>query len=229
MRAAGIVLLAVAAVLPARPALARALVGALGGGFLVRAVWTTGFDQGGGRLVYGLVLVALAGLAAWLIPQAPSQPSGWRPIATLMAGAAVYACLPETDQFREVMVVLVAAVLVEIAGLVVLPPAAATASWALVAWAAVYGATGRISALVGGLFALLVPIVASAAAVRRANGWVGTAVAAVWSLTALVVARTGGVSASGRDALVAAAVGLAVAAGVSALVWRWNPPAPLDE
>ncbi len=46
MRAAALVLLAVAAVVP-RPG--RGVLGVLAAGFLLRAVWTSGFDQGGSR------------------------------------------------------------------------------------------------------------------------------------------------------------------------------------
>lgn len=143
------------------------------------------------------------------------------------AAAAAYACVPETDQFHELWVVLLAGLATETLGVARLPPAVFTAGWGLVAWAAIYGATGWPSAAVGGLTALLVPLAAAVAAQRR-GGWAGVAVCAVWTVAAMVVARTGGISESWRTALVAAAAGVAGAVAIS--VWiassrRW-PAAP---
>jgi len=98
-----------------------------------------------------------------------------------------------------------------------LPPAAYTAAWGLVAWSALFGATGRPSAVIGGLFALLAPIAAAALARRgeAVSVWVG----ATWAVTALVVARTGGIAPTTAPAVRAALVGGLAAAGISAVLW----------
>ncbi len=61
------------------------------------------------------------------------------------------------------------------------------------------------------------------------RGWLGLAVGSVWVVAGLVVARTGGIATELRPALVAAAVGVVPALGVSAMLWRHWPTAPVAE
>jgi len=292
VRAFGLVLLAFAAVWPARWVAVRVALGAAGGGFLVASAWPASFGSHA-NLWAVPVAVALAAVAVVLLPALPSSvhraaaipdstavaapdsaptvhpsasaPSEWAlatrgasthsdgpvalaPVAwhshwwrgtrmgwgwgwrwALLAGsaAAVYGCVPETDQMREVGVVVVAGAVVEVVRRLPLPAPALVGAWGLVAWSALYGATGRPSALIGGLFALVAPVAAGLAARR---GFVAAfRVGGVWAVAALVVARTGGIEPTTRPAVVAALVGALVAAAVSALVWRRSPSVRCDD
>ena len=124
---------------------------------------------------------------------------------------AVYGCVPETDQMREVAVVVCAGWLVEAVRRRPLPNPALLAASGLVAWSALYGATGRPSALVGGLFAL-VPLIAVACVPRRRK-WLPWLVGIVWAGAAVGVARTGGIATE-----LSTAVAWAAAFGGGALV-----------
>ena len=99
-----------------------------------------------------------------------------------------------------------------------IPTPALLATTGLVMWSALYGATGRPSALVGGLFALLAPIAVALVPARRQ--WVPWAVGLVWSGAAVAVARTGGIatnlSSALRWAAAMAAVGIAASAALLA-------------
>lgn len=233
MRALALVLLAAAPLVRWRWA-----VGALAGAVLAHDVWA----QIGRRYVWAGALVVAAGAAAWALPRTPVEPlrrwAGWRWVALLGAAAAAYACVPETDQFREVAVVLAAGAVAEAwlvgIGRPALPPSAHLAAWGLVAWAATFGASGRQSAVVGGLFALLAPVAAGVVA-RRAGSVDSVApagapagllllpplVAAVWVVAGVAVARTGGIDPATGPAVVAAGVAAAVALLISAALWRF--------
>lgn len=101
--------------------------------------------------------------------------------------AAVYGCVPETDQLKGVGLLVVGVLLLEQVAARRLPLGWHAIVTATIFWAAVYGATGRGSAVVGGLFAIW-PI-ALVAITRRGTPFVSAAgVAAAW-----LVARTGGI------------------------------------
>jgi len=229
VRAVGIVLLALAAVWPARVRVARVVLGAVGGAFLVASAWHASFGAGRNRWAV-VVAVAMGSVAVTALP-ALAPVVRWRGVGwlgwrwALLAGAAVavYGCVPETDQMREVGVVVVAGVAVEWLRRTPLPAPAVVAAWGLVAWSVLYGATGRPSALVGGLFALVAPLAAGLAARRGAA--VALVIGGVWSVAAVVVARTGGIEPTLHPAVVAAVSAAVIAGAVSAVVWRrWPSP-----
>ncbi|MDO8392279.1 MAG: hypothetical protein Q7V57_17535 [Actinomycetota bacterium] len=215
MRAAALALLALATVWP-RWWPVRWAMAAVAGGLLVASVWDVsfvGWDVGWAAPVAVCAAVALW----WAVPKAHERlavPGGawW---VLLGSAAAVYACVPETDQMREVAVVLIAGGAAEVLLRRRLPAPALVAAAALVEWAALFGATGRDRALVGGLFALS-PLIA-VGLVRGGSRWRGVGVAVVWVAAALVMARTGGVADSLSPAVVSVAA-CAATAGLATLV-----------
>lgn len=228
MRPLALVLLALAACWPSRVAPLRWVLGAAGGVSLVASAWQATFEHRSN----GWAAVATVVLAAGAVAALPALPAtarlagvrwhGWRWLMLAGAAAGVYGCVPETDQMRDVAVVVIAGAVVEVVRRAPLPAAAYTAAWGLVAWSALYGATGRPSAIIGGLFALLAPL-AAAAATRRGDV-TSVLVGAVWGVTALVVARTGGIATTTRPAVQAAVAGSAVAAVLSAVLWVRGRP-----
>ena len=163
------------------------------------------------------VLVAVAGW--WAAPRAHASLVQLGGAWWMLMGSAiaVYACVPETDQMREVGVVVAAGGLAEVLLHRRLPTPALVAAMAFVEWSALYGATGQARALAGGLFALApLPAVAAVARLlesRAAPSWLFPAVGGVWVGGAVVMARTGGIATSLTPATEAAA-----ACGVAAVV-----------
>jgi len=227
MRAVGIALLALAAVWPARPRVLRLVGAAAGGAALLAATWQASFEARSNDWAVPATVVLAMG-AAWFLPQLDARRGwrlGWRWALLIGGAAAVYGCVPETDQMPEVGVVVAAGLVVELVRRTPLPAAALVGAWGLVAWSALYGATGRPSALVGGLFALAAPIAAGAAA--RKGWWCSVCVGGAWAVAGLVVARTGGIATELTPAVVAAVAAAAAAGVVSAACWRrlGSPPA----
>jgi hypothetical protein len=224
MRAAALVLLALATVWP-RWRWVRGLLAAAGGALLVIAVWDVSLA---GRDLAWAVPAAVAAVVGvwWAAPIAHTR----LPLATawvLLAGCAgaVYLCVPETDQLREVAVVTVGGAVAEMLLRRRLPVPAVVAAGALVLWGALFGAVGRPSAMVGGLFALLPVVAVAVVAVvaARCSRVRLVIVAAVWVAAAAVMARTGGLAHSLTDALLAAVACAAVAALGSAVLCRSAP------
>lgn len=218
MRAASFALLALATMWPRW----RWVQGALATGagvLLVAAVWDVSFA---GRDLMWAVPVSVGAVVGvwWAAPVAHTR----LPLATtwvLLAGCAgaVYLCVPETDQMREVAVVAVGGGVAELLLRRRLPVPAVAAAWAFVLWGALFGATGRPSAVVGGLFAVL-PLVAVAVVAARCTRVRLVIVGAVWVAAAAVMARTGGLAQSLTDALLTAAACAAVASLASAVLCR---------
>lgn len=230
MRPLALALLALAACWPQRLPALRWTMGAAAGLALVVATWQATFDGRDQQWAIG-VAVLFGAVAVLVLPALPGSVSvfgitwpGWRWVMLGGAAAAVYACVPETDQMRDVAVVLAAGAVAEWVRGAPLPAPAYTAAWGLVSWSALYGATGRPSAVIGGLFALVAPLAAGLLSRRGDHAMVGTGL--VWAVVALVVARTGGIAMSTAPAVAAAAVGGAVAGGVSALLWYHGRPRP---
>lgn len=232
MRALALVLLALGAVWPSWR-LVRMGLGGLAGVALVRSVWEPTFHgpftTGSWSNAWVVPLVVLISVGAVVLLPLLASPGdawlGWRWALLAGSAAAVYGCVPETDQMREVAVVLVAGGVIERLRRSPLPSAVSVAAWGLVAWSALYGATGRPSALIGGLFALLPPL--AAAAVARLGVRVASTIGAVWVSAAVAVARTGGVSMQTRPAVAATAAGAIVACAISAMLWRrWTTRPP---
>ncbi|MEQ1701030.1 MAG: hypothetical protein ABMA25_13030 [Ilumatobacteraceae bacterium] len=232
MRPLALAVLALAACWPRECAPIRWALGAVGGAALVAATWHASFE-GRDQLWAAALAVLFGALATATLPRLPESVtalgiawSGWRWVMLGGAAAAVYGCVPETDQLRDVAVVLAAGAVAEWVRGVPLPAPAFAAAWGLVAWSALFGATGRPSALIGGLFALVAPLAAGAAAAARRGDLAIVGVGLAWAVVALVVARTGGIAMTTPPAWTAAAVGAAVAGGVSALFWRRGRPRP---
>lgn len=218
MRAAALCALAFATVWPSRrwAGALCALAGAVG---LVWATWTASFER---RDNQWAALVAVAVVPAmWWATSRVHRRLDWAGGAWgLLIGSAlaVYGCVPETDQMRDVAVVLVAGWLAEVVRGRPLPDAAWLAAGGLVAWSALYGATGRPSALVGGLFALVPAIAVAVVPARRP--WVPWTIGVVWAAAAVAVARTGGIATDLTTAVRWAAVLSASSVVISAVVWR---------
>lgn len=223
MRPLALAVLALAACWPRDSAPVRWLLGGAGGALLVAATWHATFEgRANDWAVPAVVLLAAAAVAT--LPALTDAASvfgvrwlGWRWLMLGGSAAAVYGCVPETDQMRDVAVVIAAGAAAEWVRRAPLPAAAFTAAWGLVAWSALYGATGRPSAVIGGLFALVAPL--AAGLVARRSDLVSVAIGVVWALTALVVARTGGIATTTSPAVAAAIVGALLAAGISAVLW----------
>lgn len=216
MRALALVLLALATVWPRWRTL-RVVQAVAAVGLLLASVWAGTFE---GRNLQWAVPVALAVIAAawWGVPGMHRElPLGVAWLVLCGSAAAVYFCVPETDQMREVGVVMVAGFVAELVLRRRLPAPAVAAAVGLIAWSALFGASGRPSAVVGGLFALL-PVVAVGAVTGKGRqaSWRLLAVAAVWVVGAGLMARTGGIADSLTEAVVASAVAVAGAAVLSA-------------
>jgi len=221
LRAAGLAVLALAVVWP-RPRLGRSVLAVAGAVALTWSVWGASFV--GRSLSWAVVLAILVAVAMWwAAPLAHDALPSWGAAWWVLLGsaAAVYACVPETDQMREVAVVVAAGGIAEVVTRRRLPTPALLAAMGFVEWSALYGATGQGRALIGGLFALTpliaVAVVASADSREdRRGGLLPYLVAGLWVATAFVVARTGGVATSLTPAVMAAAIGGAVATAFSA-------------
>ncbi len=218
LRAVGIAVLALTVVWPLLPQWRLPLAG-LGGVALVASSWSASFA---GRSNQWALFAGVATAVAlwWAVPRAHDAlaRAGGAWWLLLVSVAAVYACVPETDQMREVAVVVAAGGAAEAVLRRKLSTPALVAASAFVEWSALFGASGRGRALVGGLFALT-PLVAVGAAThwsrsRRVAVWWPLAVGAVWSAAALVTARTGGIAATLPPAVLAAA-GWTVAAALA--------------
>ncbi|MGB8860465.1 MAG: hypothetical protein WCC60_14470 [Ilumatobacteraceae bacterium] len=228
LRAGSLALVALAVVWP-RSTVARVVVAGVGGIMLTASAWHVSFA--GRSNSWAVVLSVLAAvLLWWAAPRlhAALAPPGGAWLVLLGSVAAVYACVPETDQLREVGVVVVAGGLAELLLRRRLPSGALVGAVVLVQWSALFGATGQARALASGLFALsplvAVAVVTSVAA-SRAEGRATTVrlawvVAALWVLAAIVVARTGGIASSLQPAAVAVTAAAAVSTVVSAVLVR---------
>lgn len=209
MRAAAIALLALAVVWPTRRLL-RVPLAAAGAVLLVKSTWRPSFEA---RHNEWAVVVGVGAAVAlwWAAPRAHQRLALWGGAwwALLGSAVAVYGCVPETDQMREVGIVVAAGGVAEVLLRHRLPTSALLAAAAFVEWSALFGATGQARALAGGLFALT-PIVA-VAVVRDGSRWRSPAVAVVWVVAAVTMARTGGIATSLPPAVWASAVCAAAA------------------
>ncbi len=220
LRAGGLALLALAFVWP-RPIIGRLALAVVGAVALTLSAWGASFD--GRSLSWAVVLAIVVAIAMWwAAPLAHAALPSWGAAWWVLLGsaAAVYGCVPETDQMREVAVVVAAGGIAEVLTRHRLPTPALLAAMGFVEWSALYGATGQGRALVGGLFALT-PLIAVAVVTTVGTGAkraapLPYAVVVVWVATALVVARTGGIATSLTPAVTAAAVGGVVTTAISA-------------
>ncbi|MFT6290187.1 MAG: hypothetical protein ACJAR2_000774 [Ilumatobacter sp.] len=148
------------------------------------------------------------------------------PGALLAVLLAMFLCVPETDQFVVAALIPVALLAVELVRREQL-----AAEWYAVAaggigWAGMFGSTGRQSALVGALFAwwpIVLPVLIIGLGGRRSRHSVLLSMA-VGAATALVFARTGGISDSGVAAALVVVGLAAISVGVGWLVASRRPP-----
>ena len=131
---------------------------------------------------------------------------------------AMYLCVPETNQFAMAALIPMAVFLVELVRREQLGVEWYALAAASVAWAGMFGSSGRQSALIGALFSwwpILLPwLIGRLMGARQRTTVIASMV--VGALAAVVFARTGGISASGVTAAVVVA---AIAAASCAAVW----------
>jgi hypothetical protein len=133
-------------------------------------------------------------------------------VAVFGALGVTYLCVPETDQFVPVVVVIAVAAVADRITQGQMPEIFLTTSLALVLWAGLYGATARQGAIVGALMAFFPAAVALAAHPRLSGTtswmrWFGVLTALVASA---LVARTAGLGASLGRGVAAAFVAVVV-------------------
>ena len=208
----------------------RRAIGVGGGLIIVALVYgPAGFGStdrvwaAAGTLLLGLVLgEALTDLRSQVgIP-------GVVPAALLAVLLAMYLCVPETDQFVVAALIPLALLVFELVRREVLGVEWYALAALSVAWAGMFGATGRQSALIGALFAwwpvLLPSIVSFVTGVRSRNSAIGSMT--IGAVAAVLFARTGGISDSGVTAAVLVVVLAAVSAGAGWLIAKLLPLDP---
>jgi hypothetical protein len=144
----------------------------------------------------GAVVIGVA-LADRLIDVRALLPTpGVAPLTILAALAAVALCVPETDQLPIVALVPVALVVLEIVERRQMPIEWYMVAATAVGWGAMFGATGRQSALAGALFAWWAVLLPGFVALklRVESTWSALAIAGVGAAAAVVMARTGGIA-----------------------------------
>lgn len=190
-----------------------------------RNAWAEGAALGGLALVWAWHASFLQRSRWWAVPVAialgaalPAMARGarqlvsvnWAWLSAVGAAGAGYLCVPENDQYRPLIVVLVVVVILQrVAG-----PRSFVGLWtvamAAVLGAGLFGATGRQSALIGALFA--VAVTGLFAVVVRVRPSFTPTTFARWVMgvlptaAAAVVARTGALSRSPGPAVAAVAL-----------------------
>ena len=155
--------------------------------------------------------ILLAGALAAVLPAARTllPRPGTVPLTVLAWLAAVYACVPETDQVIGVGILVVVVAMLEFVAEEYLPFGWHLGIIGVVLWAGLYGATARQSALVGALFGAwpvaFVPLVAVLSPLGRAPLWLRVVLSGIGVGAALVVARTGALATTIDPALRAVA------------------------
>ncbi len=175
--------------------------------------------------VVPLCCVAVAAYA-WL---SAAVPLGFGPLTLAGIGLVGAACVPETDHLPTLIATCVSLAIIEWTIRCRLdPPWAVLAAGAILMWGLLYGAVGRPSALVGGLFAWWPLLLGGVAAwITSGSRWHTIAAIGLGALAAAVVARTGGVGESGMEAVRWAAAA-AAASTLGALVSLAVPGGPAD-
>ena len=186
----------------------RALVGMVIGVAAVRRSWEASALHD--RPIVVLFAVALTVSVSVVMPVAQDRMSrpGSIPALIGLTQFAIYGCVPETDQIPQVVAAVVVLIAVEISAARTMPWWLIVAVFGLVLWSGLFGATGRESALVGTLFATW-PLVLVLVGVLVGVGS-PSVTAAVGSIAAVAVARTGGLEPTVRPALIAVVVAVVV-------------------
>ena len=155
-----------------------------------------------------LVAVSLADLLPAVRQLLPVP--GVAPLTIVAVLVAVYLCVPETDQIPVAAIVPVVVVALELVGRRQVGLEWYAVAAASVLWAGMFGATGRQSAIVGALFAwwavALLPLVNGFRRLPpgRAGTTIAVTIAVIGAFSVAVMARTGGLAATGGDAWLAA-------------------------
>lgn len=164
-------------------------------------------------------------LVAWAFPilrQSIRQP-GVVPMALASSMAAVYGCVPETDQIPPIALCVAIVLLIELITWRPLPTSWFAGVATIMLIGGLYGATGRQSALIGALFAawtlVFLPIVELIQPrVRGASETVRWFIAGIGSIGSIVVARTGALQDTARPAIYAVALTMVVTITVSIII-----------
>ena len=165
-----------------------------------------------------LVAVLVADGLTGLCSIAPTP--GLVPAALLATLAAIFLCVPETDQIPVAMIVpgvVLAAELLQRRQMGIEWYAVAAAS---VGWAGMFGATGRQSALAGALFAwwpIVLPMLVNLVRPIR-SALDASLVIVVGAVAALIMARTGGIADSSSVVVVSVLGAVVVSVGLAALI-----------
>ncbi len=208
---------------PLHRAPVRVLAGASTGALLAWRTATAAGHLHGWPRVAAVVVMALVGGALAPLARLLHTP-GAVPAVLLCWLAAVYGCVPETDQVRQAAGLLAGFAAAEVIARHAAPWPAHLVGAAGVLWCGLYGATGYARAEVGAVFGawtvLLPAAVATLVPPLVARAWpIRWAVAGVAVVAALAVARTGAlhppVSGALRSAAVAAAVSAPAALAVA--------------
>ena len=199
----------------------RAIGAAVGLAVVVTTYGPSGMGSSS-RQWAAVVAIGIAIAVAELLPSVRSllPIPGVAPLTIVGALAAIYLCVPETDQVPIAAIVSIAVVLMEVIGRRQIGIEWYAIAAASVGWAGLFGASGRQSALIGALFAwwavLLLPIVQILWPLRRTLGdeqrasdrstLKAVVIAAVAALSVSLMARTGGIAESTGRAVLAGAV-----------------------
>jgi hypothetical protein len=185
----------------------------------------------GGAVVIGVALADRLVDVRALLPT-----PGVAPLTIIAALAAVFLCVPETDQLPIVALVPVALVVLEIVERRQMPIEWYLVAAAAVGWGAMFGATGRQSALAGALFAwwavLLPGFISLGWRVKSTPS--ALAIAGLGAVAAVVMARTGGIADTWSVVFVSAVAcgGISLLAAVAIAresAAKGDAPAPIDQ
>lgn len=163
--------------------------GAATAAFIV-VVERTGLHRAGPWATITVLIAGTVGGGALVGARRRLRRPGELALLQCCVAGAVYGCVPETDQLKGVGLLVLGVLLVELVAQERLPLGWHAAVTATTFWAAVFGASGRGSAVVGAAFAWW-PFVLVAMFPRRETLASGAGVAAAW-----LVARTGAIQPS---------------------------------
>ena len=174
-------------------------------------------------VVVGVVAISVA--IAEVLPEirATLPQPGLLTLLMLVPLAAIYGCVPETDQIPDVGMVIAAVAMIEIVTRRAMGVGWYSVACGLILWAGVFGATGYDRAFIGSfmafwpvvLFGLVIrafPRVRNSPVVVQLIFWV------LGGAAALVVARTGALENGRRPAAVDSIRAVSVSAGASIVV-----------
>lgn len=201
------------------------------GAAAVWRVWDAARFEMPGRMwaaPLGVVVCALCIVATPLL-------RGWAPwpgAVTFVYGGclgAAYLCVPETDHIERIAPWFVVITVIEVASRRSLPVWLQWIGAPVVVGAGLFGATGRQSALVGGLFALWPVLLVAVVGLRHPDvvglrAWRRVAVVATGGFASFVVSRTGALQPTVAPAVVAVALAAPVSLYAADRLVRTSAP-----